>query len=225
MKKTTKTQANGFYLFSGRANANSCFIEKILHAKQFLLYANYFFKGSLSIYDYIITKDGWTILVKIKSVDSFTDSNFNRPEDIWKVISERVRLFLSTFVRVTNKEKGRTGCLVHSGYERYFFETLQEAKECIEGIRKQQLKLYSKKRKYRGLKTHYQIPSCVGKGSVFLCSRDVRREEYWGKKAGEVFKFIDLTDLVVQKMIDFTISVHKPTKKHSSHSNSIVNTT
>ena len=208
MKKVKKVKLNGFYVFQGRSNANSCFIEKIIHAKQFLLYGNHFLKGYLSIYDYVITRDGWVLVVKIKNKTHFGSSQVNDEERIWRTISEKMRLFLSTFVRVTNRSKGRSGSLVHSSYERYCFGTLNEAKVYIESIRKQQIKMYSKKKKYRSLKTHYKISSRIGKGSIFLCSRDVRKKGFEAKRMGEVFDFIDVTKTVLLKMIDFTNQAH-----------------
>ena len=213
MKKVQETKEGGFYIFKGRSNANSCFIEKIIHAKQFLLYANHFLKGYLSIYDYLITKDGWVLVIKVKSELKKQKSIIN--EDVWLIISERIRLFLSTFVRVTNKQRGRTGCLVHSSYERYCFETLKEAMKYINRIRNQQIKLYSGRKKYRGVKTHYKISASVGKGSVFLCSKDVKKRRLEFNNMKEVFEFIDLKETVVLKMLDFTFSSHNFNIPHS----------
>ena len=202
MQKVKKIEANNFYVFSGRSNANSCFIEKIIHAKKFLIYANFFLKSYLSIYDYIITKDGWSMVVKIKSSKQIRKSSKSEDIEIWKIISEQVRLFLSIFVRVTNKKKGRTGCLVHSGYERFRFESKSEAIEYISRLRKQQVAFYSKKKKYRSLKTHYTIPMKIAKGSIFLCSKDIRKMRKEKLKFSEVIDFVDLRDLVALNKVN-----------------------
>jgi len=214
MKKIKHTQANGFYIFTGRSNANSCFIEKISHAKQFLIYGNYFLKGYLKIYDYVITRDEWILVVKIKSKKELIDRVGVDSEEVWRIISERMRLFLSTFVRVTNNQKGRTGCLVHSRYERMYFDSLDEAKVVIDKIRKQQIKFYNSRKKYRGLKIHYRIGVKLGAGSVFLCSKDRAEMK---RKLGEVFDFIDLGRLVLQNMVTFTHSTHNQTQFPYSH--------
>ena len=209
MENLNRIQANGFYVFSGRANANSCFIEKISHAKKFLVYANHFLKGYLVIYDYIITRDGWTMVVKIKLDQKIKNNNSKSKDEVWRVISERMRLFLSTFVRVTNKQKGRTGCLVHSSYQRSFFLSLKEATSFLEKIRTQNIKHYAKKKKYRGLKTHYKISKKKGQGSVFLCSKEIRKVKKEISKSFEVIDFKGLTNLVLQKMINLTISLNE----------------
>ena len=217
MKKIKKIEANGIYVFQGKANANSCFIEKLGHAKSFLIYANYFLKGYLTIFDYIITRDGWSMVVKVKNSKQIGNLCEGIDSDIWSIVSERVRLFLSTFVRVTNREKGRTGCLVHSVFEKYFFESKEEALNYISRMRKQQIKFYSKKKKYRSLKTHYTISvGVVGQGSVFLCSKYVRDVKKGVLEFSEVLGFVDLTDLVVEKLVNSTLKSHSHPKTHNS---------
>lgn len=208
MKKLKEVQATGFYVFKGRSNANSCFIEKLCHARKFLLYANYFLKNYLVIYDYLISKDGWSMVVKVNNQKQIHKATGNNEEVIWRIISERVRLFLSTFVRVTNKEKGRTGCLVHSGYERYFFDNKEEALKYISDLRNKQIKFYSRKKKYRSLKTHYRISSDVSKGSIFLCSKELLKKKREVLEFSEIFDFVDLTKLVVEEFVNSTLIQH-----------------
>lgn len=180
MIKIKKPVANGYYLFQGKASANSSFIEDLSEAKRFIILANYYFKGYLKIHEYILTQDGWNFIVKINSAKSIaakhaSDSIEDFDESlIWKIISERVRIFLSTFVKFTNKKQGRTGSKVHSSYERFMFESLSEALGYIEKIRQGAIKLYQSKRKYKAKKSHYRIPRKLGRGSIFLSSRKLR---------------------------------------------------
>jgi len=160
------------------------------------------------VYDYIINRDGWMLLVKIHSEKMIADQENKKSLPIWKIISERMRLFLSTFVRVTNNSKGRTGCLVHRSYERIYFESYQEAKELIRKIKNQQIKLYNGRKRYRGLKSHYRISGRLGKGSIFLCSKDLKKGELKKGNAG-VFDFIGLKNIVLQKLVNSTISKHE----------------
>ena len=175
MKKIKQTQANGFYIFHGEVAANSNFIETVNEAKQFLIYANFFLKDYLTIYEYVITRHEWHIVVKLKSKkeifsrEVIDEGSQVGPQEIWRIVSERIRLFLSTYVKCINRMRGRTGTLVHSSYERYYFESLQEAKETIEALREQTWRFYKRKRKYRGKKKHYSIPKRLGNGSIFLC--------------------------------------------------------
>ena len=214
MKNIKEMHAGCYYLFEGKASANSLFIENLKEAKQFCIYANYFLKGYLKIHEYLITEDGWMMIVKLKNKEAIQKLATFKTE-CWRIISERMRLLLSTYVRVTNKWERREGVKVKHGYKRYYFETLQEAKSCIKAIRKQQHKLFQKRKKYRGLKTHRAIPSKLGKGSIFLCSKWVGN---WRKKkkardgfiAGKV-SVIEFEELVVQDSIISTFYKHNPT--------------
>ncbi len=216
MKKIKKIQATGFYLLQGRSSANSCFIESLEDSRSFLRYANYYLKDYVTIYEYLLTQDGWLMLVRIRPMGEFPESAVQDGIACWRIISERIRLLLSTYVRVSNRAKGRTGSLVHSSYERYYFERLSEGIRVINDIRHQRLKLYEGKKKYRGLKWHYRIPARLGKGSVLLCSRDVRRKKKEAYKMLECLAFKGFTKLVLQDFIETTKSL-QIIQNHSHH--------
>jgi len=214
MKRTKEMKADCYYLFEGKSAANSVFIENLKEAKQFCIYANYFLKDYLKVHEYMINQDGWMMIVKLNSelkISSITNSK----TEIWRIISERMRLLLSTYVRVTNQWEGREGVKVKNGYRRYFFESLAEAKLYLKLIRNQKVKLYQKKRKYRGLRTHRVIPSRLGKGHVFLCSKWVKSPKKRIGKRVCIYEgsadIIEFENLVVQGMIDSTLNLHSPT--------------
>lgn len=211
MNRVKEMHPDCYYLFEGKSSANTMFVENIKEAKQFCIYANAFLKGYLKIHEYLITEDGWMMLVKLNSKQTLSKLSKDESE-YWRIISERMRLFLSTYVRVTNKWEGREGVKVKHSYRRYYFETLKEAKLCISNMRNQQYKLYQKKKKYRGLKTHRAIPTKLGKGSIFLCSKWVKK---WRKGKSKRASFnsvwadiIEFKDLVVQNAIDSTFKSH-----------------
>lgn len=181
MIKIRKTVANGYYLFQGRSSANSSFIEDLDEGKQFIIMANYYFRGYLKIHEYLLTQDGWNFIVKINSLEKLrklipTDSaDTIKDELVWRIISERMRIFLSTFVKFTNNKQGRTGGKVHSSYERFMFQTLKEALGYIQKLKKGLINLSQGKKKYRPKKSHYRIPAKLGKGSIFLSSRKLKK--------------------------------------------------
>jgi len=215
MKKIKEIAGDQFYIFTGRSNANSCFIEKLSHGHTFLRYANYYLKDYIKVYDYIITRDGWAMALKINSKESILQISNKEDWPIWKIISEQVRKFLGTFVQLTNREKGRSGCLVHSSYEKYYFHSMEEAIAVINDMRQQRSRLYNGRKRYRGLKFHYRISKSVGKGSIFICSRDIRRKNLV-LGSMKMFEITGLRKSVVAKMIKSTINSHSNQK--SSHS-------
>lgn len=210
MKKIKKMQSECFYILQGKSNANSCFIERVSDGELFLTYANFYLKNYLTVYDYVINRDGWMLVVKIHARAILLELKGIEEGEEWRIVSERVRLFLATFVKVSNRKKRRTGGLVHSSYERYYFDTLGEAMQTINAVRQQRIKIYNGRKKYRGLKTHFKVKKAIGKGSIFLCSRDIRRAKEKVSKWGEMLSYRGLTKVVLVKMLNFTRSTHNP---------------
>lgn len=212
MNKIKKTKANGFYVFKGQVSADSSFIECIPEARQFLIYSNYYLKKYLKVYDYIICQDGWQMIVKLKSKEEIYSAYTNRKREgieIWRIISEQVRKCLSSYVVHVNRRRGRSGSLVHSSYERFFFNSLAEANEEINKLRKRELKLGQKLNKYKGKKTHYEIPENLGKGSIFLGSDNYRK--FSNKKVRfelENFENNELTEVVLSNLIKSSKKLH-----------------
>jgi len=204
MKRVKEVKAGRFYIFKGLSNANSCFIETLEHGRLFLRYADYFLKNYVKVYDYIINEEGWMIVLKIQSKKELSELLDEEEFEVWRVISERMRLFLSTFVTISNRSKGRTGCLIHSSYERYYFESLSEALGTMEDIRNQRINLYQGNSKYRAFDKHYEVDRNLGKGSIFLCSQRLREQKEGSGILGEVFCLQGLTIMVLQKMIKST---------------------
>ena len=209
--KTKNIVFGGFYIFQGRACANSCLIEKLDNAKKFVMYMNYYFKGYLKVYDYCIGKDSWELAVKLHDKESILermDSELEYPEDevCWRIISERVRLFLSTFVRVTNRDRGRTGTLVHESYEKLYFERLGEAILYLNDIRQRRILYYAPGSKYEGVVSQYQIGR---KESVYLSSKAGMRNGYLREKLSDVLSFRAITNLVLENVIFETKTAHK----------------
>ncbi len=211
MIRTKEFYKKGFYIFESKVAANSNYIENIQEAKLLLTYAGYYLKDFLKIHDYIITRHGWQLAVCIN--DQFP----NEKIDPWRVISERIRLFISSYVRGVNFRRKRTGVLVHSNYQRFYFETWQEAKDHMESMRNQRIRLYQKKKKYRGLKFHYTIKSRVAKGSIFLCSKERSEGNHRIEREIEHQGLWGLTNLVGPNLIKSTSFLHMNHKNNKKY--------
>lgn len=206
MIQSKEVFSDGFYIFESKVSANSNYIENLNEAKQLLIYANFYLKSYLVIHDYVITRDGWQMAVEIKV--SIENKSENKEDEVWKVISERIRLWLSTYVKRVNFWRKRKGVLVRDNYRRYYFETIEEALEHIDKIRNQQIKLYRGKKKYRGRKSHYKIEKINEKGSIFLCSRDMKeKKELLQKEIGSQL-FGGFQNVVGRKAIISTSKRH-----------------
>ncbi len=216
MKRTKEVYKGGYYLFESKAAANSNYIESLSEAKQLIKYARYYLRHYLLIHDYVITRHGWQMVISINSPNSKIDDS----ERVWIQISERIRLFLSSYVRCINRWRNRSGVLVASNYARYYFESMEEAEVHLKMVRNQQLRIYQKRKRYRGRKHHYRIGRKEALGSVFLCSKELDRTEEKGirKVWGPIF--IGLTILVGQKLIKSTLKLHTRAKSYQNHQNS-----
>ncbi len=215
MHKTKEIYPGAFYIFESKAAANSNYIENLREAKQLLIYANHYLKSYLKIHDYIITRHGWQFAISINK-----DFPSHQNQEPWRVVSERIRLFLSTYVRYINHHRNRTGVLVQKNYIKYYFETWKEAKSHLDRMRTQQIRLYQRKRKYRGLKFHYKISKKKEIGSIFLCSKALIKMKSILMDELRIQHLWALKNFVGPKLVEITKNLHKSTNHHKTHQNS-----
>ncbi len=194
MIKTKEMYSSGFYIIESLAAANSNYIESIAEAKLLMTYARYYLKKYLTVHDYIITRHGWQMAVIIHDSHQTADN-----QDDWRLISEQMRLFISTYVRRINFLRGRSGTLVHSNYRRYYFSSWNEAQAHLNAMRQQRIRLYQRKKKYRGIKFHYQIDREVAQGSIFLCSKELGNKTNQEQKSQFIWQFKDLVGSILVK--------------------------
>jgi hypothetical protein len=113
-------------------------------------------------------------------------------ENPWKVISEKMRIMKSVYVKLVNKKRGREGVLVKENYGKYYFETEAEYDDYIakmekgEEIKSQTREEYRVKRSGK-LKDWVKLRAVFGVVSV----------------VGASFQ-----DLVLPKLIKLTKSFH-----------------
>ena len=48
-------------------------------------------------------------------------------EEVWRILSDQVRIWLSTYVKRTNRRSGCIGGKVRGNYKRFVFESVEEA--------------------------------------------------------------------------------------------------
>lgn len=159
-------------MIESTASANSVYFETDALAKLFFRYCNYYLKDYLHVEEYVLNEHGWAMLIKVKSVQTIrkhydviranrcsneSGTNLSEPKEIWRILSERVRLFISTYVRMSNKKLGREGSLVRRKYGRYQFDNLEAAKDYVAKIRNVQHEMQQSEEKYHGMKEHFRM--------------------------------------------------------------------
>lgn len=233
MKKIQQMQEGEYYLIESRASANSVYFESDDLAKIFFRYCDYYLKDYIHVEEYVLNADGWAMLIKVKSAKTIrkhygvVDINESLQDEerksavveIWRILSERVRLFISTYVRMSNKMLGREGSLVRRNYGRYQFDNLEEAQDYVARIRNDQHEMKQREEKYRGYAEHFRMRGTILTNPmrsslwVELCTVKERIEEKLVEFFGEempVFK--GLGDLVVQKSSLNKNNIYPPPK-------------
>lgn len=218
LKKTKEMKPGALYLLKSVACSNTVYFESLMDCKTFLRLANRHLKDYLYIHEYMLTKDGWVILARMKSKSKILEAyrkkrerNEKGPKELppWKIISEQIRLFISGFVTKYNEGTGREGSLVKRPYERYYFETVKGAKRIIKRIRRRLIGLQQAKKMYRAKKGHYRIPK--NKGGIYLSSKRKKRVGLRVRGLLDLTVFQQLTTKVLAK----GIKKSRKLKKHS----------
>lgn len=172
MKAIQQMQAGKIYLIESTASANSVYFETDDLSKLFFRYCDYYLKDYLHVEEYVLNKNGWAMLIKVKSGQTIRKyyeaveaarkskvehSKHKKPKAIWRILSERVRLFISTYVKLSNHRLEREGTLVRRNYGRYEFEDLDAAKQYVSKIRNDQHEMQQSNKKYRGFAEHFRM--------------------------------------------------------------------
>jgi hypothetical protein len=85
-----------------------------------------------------LSSEGYQILLRTRDSKSLTAKYIKRCkrngkeintkfiEETWRIVSEQVRIFHSTYAKAVNAIRGREGVLVQKRYKRYYFESVEE---------------------------------------------------------------------------------------------------
>ena len=92
---------------------------------------------------------------------------------VWEQVSEMIRMWLNHYSRWVNIKRGREGSLVGRPYQRYYFETGEEAVKAINAIRDSKLDLGQSKKRFRPMKKYYIVKGMNGLNSWVRTSKMV----------------------------------------------------
>ena len=184
MQVLKKIESGGFYLLKGVACANTLFFEDKEEKLKFQILANQYIGSLMEIREYCLTSDGWVLVVKLKSRTTikrnFQKLKINSPSKgegfvkVWEQVSEMVRMWLNHYSRWANNKRGREGSLVGKPYERYFFDSGEEAVQVIEDMRDSKIDVGQTKKRFRPMKKYYEIKGMRGLNSWIRTSKMVQ---------------------------------------------------
>lgn len=176
-------EANHIYLIRGASTACSPFFESVEHCRLFLRLADRFLSDYLRITSFQNNRDGWAMIIATRSADEIKRAYLARRacsqkckkeyefSEVWQMLSDQIRILLSTYVRTTNFSTGRTGAKVRRRYERYVFESEEEALAARKSLESEYYKLRQPSKRYRPRKKSHKMRKKLLRKSVYASSR------------------------------------------------------
>lgn len=220
MIKTKEMFPDGYYVLTGASTARDLFFDDDQDIVEFKELFERMLCGYLQVYRMLLYKDQWFIAIKLNNkeqikkqylYDRDRSKKANRANDYhepWRMISERVRVFLCNFVANTNKRKNRKGGKVSSSYKRYYFTNLSEMENEMKNWEERKIASSQKSNTYKYLERHYKVnEKDSGKRMLVFCKmEDV--VEFCTIHTHEIWTSMMISIDVVGTWISSTITLH-----------------
>jgi hypothetical protein len=207
MIETKTFQAKGYYLFASLASGRTCYFESKEEIRVFRIFLRRYLKDYIQIHKLYLSSEGYQVLVKVRGEEVLRKRYKERCEkkglvpkndflvEVWRIVSDQVRVFHSVFAKWVNRKRDRRGVLVQSKYKKYYFTS----KDSFE-------KYISEKNKGKEIKGQLNIR--------YMVSGRWKKLVNWVKVRGVMFveSLMDgaFRNYVVENLINFTYSLHKP---------------
>lgn len=217
-----KMQADQIYLIRGASTANSPFFETEADCKLFLRLADRYLSPFLSVNRYQNSRDGWVMIITTASEEAIRQaykarrakSKKCKPQcaftEIWRMLSDQIRIFLSIYVKTTNEITGRSGTKVRCRYERFVFEDAAEAQEISDSLEREFYPLAQKKRRYRPTWRQHKIREKLLKTSIYISCALLGVKEKVEALGMRCLVLCDFRQTVVRQLIKLTYKHHFP---------------
>ena len=204
MKQIKKMQANHLYLIQGASGANSSFFENEADCKIFMSLADEHLGDYLSIIGFQNNRDGWVMIIKSKLEDEIRQayrlrrkrSNKCRPSfehhEVWRILSDQVRIMLSTYVKRTNAKSGRTGGKVRGNYKRFVFESAEEVEQMKQTLMSLEYDQSQNLKRYRPSKKLFSVKKKRLRKSAYMSCARLTHANVARKLGLRCFLFCDL---------------------------------
>ncbi len=138
MQETKEIVPGGYYMFESLSSSRSCYFESSEEIRIFKVLLNRYLSDYLHIQKLYVSSEGYQILLRVKSkpvvIKNYQSEIERKGKEIklifikepWRIISERIRIFHSRYVKCVNKIRGRKGVLVQKRFTRYYFDSISE---------------------------------------------------------------------------------------------------
>ncbi len=216
-------KANRIYLIRGSSAANSPFFECENDCKYFLQLVDRFLKSYLHVNCFQNNKDGWVMIVTTKSADDIRQAYKARRakskkckkrcehKEVWRMLSDQIRILLSTYVKTTNRITGRKGGKVRCNYERFVFESVEEALQTKEMMDSQRYEQAQPMKRYRPARKLHKIGKQLGRVSPYLSCAALVVPKKLAELGLQCLDLMVFVSDVLRQLIEGTIQHHFPT--------------
>lgn len=220
MIELLEMKSSGLFLLRGRATANSNYFENSEEKQKFKVMANQYLGNYMRIMEYNLKRDGWEMVVKIRNKATIKKyfelwrfsgkSKKQNYKEIWKILSEMVRVWLNQYSNWANRQKGREGSLVAEKYQRFLFDSETEAMNHITEMREDKIKVGQGVKRFRPRHRDYDKDGQIRKNgwvstSKLVHSGDISRQKsglkrlyLWGSLMSVLRKFVLFTKSLYQ---------------------------
>lgn len=219
MKKVSRVQAGGFYVFEAHNCARNHLIEQKSEVEQFLRFVNGYLKDYMQILEYRISPTCWRLVVRIKSKSTVLKTyqllqlrkgKSARFDEVWHIISERIRLFRSHFTKWVDKNRGREGNASKGVYKRFAFDSLEEAQQYIDEIRNYEMKPSQPNIKYQAKSEYFDRDGEIAKQKFLLTSAHYQTGKRLLEDGGlKCLKILNYINEMMENWINQTKKLHE----------------
>ena len=184
LKRNTKLQSNQLYLLSSESVANNLYFEN----KQDIQFTHQMIKKYVGyigdVIDYLIKPTGWVIILRTHSESTILSKfkkKINKSATIKKAIrnkkvsvlmSETIRIIISSITRQINRNNNRKGTIVKGNFSRYVFKSVVDAINIIKKMKNEKLEIIQQIKKYQADVSNWKKKFNAGKGRMILCSKN-----------------------------------------------------
>lgn len=207
MRKIKEIKSNGYYLFESLSSSRSSYFESNNEVDFFKKLFERYLKKYIRIHRMYLSSEGYQVLVTLRQKSTIRGRYIENckkrnkvirqsfVEEVWRIVSEQIRIFHSVYVKSVNKSRGRKGVLVQKRYERFIFSSVAEFEAYVakmdggKEISGQEKVKYSLAKKWRG-----RVSWGVFRGVLWV--EGVMDRVFRG--------------FVVSKLVTSTLSLHSP---------------
>lgn len=216
-------EAEQIYLIRGSSVSHTPFFEHQQDCRVFLELVDHYLKDYVSISSFQNNPNGWVMIITTKSAELIKKAYKARRalskkckkefefQEVWQMLSDQIRILLSTYVKKTNQATGRKGSKVRHRYERFVFESAQEALEVEAQLEEEFHPLEQPVERYRPSDALHDLREAMIATSIYMCCALLRVPEQLEKLGMSCLELGLLSQAIARNLIHSTLNHHFPT--------------